>query len=980
MIFTIFQARFTKDCRMKKILYTLILISIVPFCVFSQYYETGQDPASIRWRQINTNNFQVIYPDDFEQQAQRVAYIFEKVYAYAAENLKQTPRKISVVLHTYTVKSNALVAWAPKRIEFYTTPHQQMYAQDWLEQLAIHEFTHVMQMNRVQEELPAIFKLLLGEQAAAAVVGAYLPFWLIEGDAVTNETAFSASGRGRLPSFLMENKAALLEKGDYSLSKSYLGSYKDYVPNHYYVGYWLTAKAKEKYGADVFNQGITKAARNPFSINPINSVLKKETGSNQNSLYKQVFSELKNEWQQEINEAQAVDYPVVSPDKKAYTRYLMPHVYNGNIYALRESIDDITRIVCIDKLKNEKIVHSPGYLFEESFSGEKNLLIWSENQPDIRWTHSDRSVICVFNIESGELKRFKTENKVFAPQISPDLQSFAAVEVDVQNNCFLSVFDLKTGKRTVKYTTADNQYFFTPCWNEKSDQLYFIALNAKGKYLASLKIGQESHVAITEPSFSNIKNQFYSEGKIYFVGSYSGIDNIYAIDLSDKSLYKLTSVKFGADYPSVNRNDKELIFSNYSSDGFALSAIENQPDKWTKLDVLPDKKFELAENLTAQMKGELILEKPDSVLFPSKKYSKLGHAFNFHSWAPLYVDADEYDIRPGITMFSQNKLGTSVINLGYDYSTSDKTGKFVAGFKYSGWFPVFEINANTGKSASQYYQITQTKNQEGQIVKQDTVIKRFTWSEQNLNLNVNLPFIFSSGSYHRLLQPELRYEYTNITHDSSSPDAFFEGNYQTLSYRLYFHNLQHMSQQSIQSKWGQTFEFIYRHSPSGKIDFGTLVAGQSYLYFPGLMKNQGLRVYNAYQEKTITNRNSFSNSIRIPRGYHSIQNTSFYSFAGDYRLPIVCPDLSIGKLAYIKRIRASLFYDYGKYKSPVFSEDGDYVLSVDRNISSLGIELISDLHALRFFAPLQVGLRSIYRPTFQDMQFEFLFSIDFSGL
>lgn len=965
---------------MKKIIFILVLLTVFPISIFAQYYETGQDPASIRWRQINTGNFQVIYPEDFEQQAQRVAYIFGKVYAYATDNLQQTPRKISVVLHTHTVKSNALVAWAPKRIEFYTTPHQQMYAQDWLEQLAIHEFTHVMQMDRIQEELPGIFKLLFGEQVAAAVVGAYLPFWLIEGDAVTNETAFSQTGRGRLPSFLMENKALLLEGNEYSLNKLYLGSYKNYVPNHYYLGYWLTGKVKEKYGTDIFNRGITKAARNPFSVNPINSVLKKETGSNQNGLFKQVFSELKDEWQQEINAAQAIDYPVVSPDKKVYARYLMPHEYKGNIYALRESIDDITRIVAIDSRKNEKVVHSPGYLFEESFSGEKNLLIWSENQPDIRWTHSDRSVICVFDIESGELKRIRTENKVFAPHVSPDLQSFAAVEVDVQNNCFLSVFDLKTGKRTVKYTTADNQYFFTPSWDETGDRLFFIALNANGKYLASLKIGQESHSSITTPSFSNIKNPFYFAGKIYFIGSYSGIDNIYAIELSDKSMYKLTSVKFGADYPSVNESGKEIIFSNYSSDGFALATIENQSDKWKKLDAFPDTKFELAENLTAQMKGELILEKPDSVNFPSKKYSKLGHAFNFHSWAPLYVDADQYEVRPGITMFSQNKLGTSVIHLGYDYSTSDKTGKFVAGLKYSGWFPVFEINVDAGKSASQYYQITQTKNQEGQIVKQDTVVKRFTWNEQNLDLNVNLPLIFSSGRYHRLLQPEVGYEYTNIAHDSSSPDGFFKGNYQALSYRLYYHNLQHMSQQNIQSKWGQIFELIYRHSPSGKIDFGTLVAGQSYLYFPGLMKNHGFRIYNGYQEKTITNQNSFSNSIRLPRGYHSVQNTSFYSFAGDYRLPIVCPDLSIGKMAYIKRIKASLFYDYGKYMSPVFSEDGDYVLSVGRSISSLGIELQSDLHVLRFFAPMQVGVRSIYRPDFQDMQFDFLFSIDFSGL
>ena len=964
---------------MKKIIFLLVLVVLLPVVSFSQYFETGQDPAGIRWRQINTPNFQLIFPEDFELQAQRVAYIFEKVYDYSLENLGQAPRKISVVLHTHTVKSNALVAWAPRRIEFFTTPHQQIYAQDWLEQLAIHEFAHVMQMDRIQQELPKLFTLLLGEQAAAAVVGAYLPFWLLEGDAVSNETAFTQAGRGRLPSFLMENKALALEKKNYSLNKLYLGSYKEYVPDHYSLGYWFAGKIKEKYGAEIWNTAMNRAARSSFSLTPINSTLKKETGMGQKALFKQVFSELKEEWQQELAGAGVRDYPVISPAKKSFASYLYAHQYKGDIYALRESLDDIPRIVRIDSLRNEQALHTPAWLFKESFSGEKSLLIWSENQPDIRWAHSDRSVIVVFDLESGAKKRFRTENKLFAPKIAPDLTRFAAVEVDSRNRYFLSVFDLETGERKLQYATPDNQFFFTPCWDKTGDCLFFVALKPEGKYLAALKIGEERHEALSGTSFVNIKNPVYHSGKLYFVGSYSGIDNLYAISLNDQSKYRLSSVKFGADYPAVSENGAEIIFSNYSSDGFALAQLVNQPGNWQKLGAFPDEKFELAENLSAQMKGRLDLQKPDSVVYPSKKYSKLSHALNFHSWAPLFVDSDEYGIRPGVSLFSQNKLGTAVTKLGYDYDYSEKTGKFVAGFKYSGWYPVFEAGFKAGKSASEYYQITQTLNHLGQIVRQDTVLKQFSWNEKELNLNTSLPLNLSSGKYHRLLEPAITYEYTSISHDKSTPGTFFRGNYQTLGYRLYFHNLHRMSHQDIQHDWGQIVDFVYRHSPFGNIDFGNLVALQSYLYFPGLAKNHGIRIYNGYQEKTIQTQNSFSNSIRTPRGYHSAQNTRFYSFAGDYRLPLICPDLSIGKWAYIKRIKASLFYDYGNLQVPVFNNDGNYQYSVGRTMQSVGVELQSDLHVLRFFAPIEAGVRTIYRPDFQDVQFELLFSVDFSG-
>jgi len=965
---------------MKHIFFLLVLTFLLSDLAFSQYYETGQDPARIHWRQINTSDFQIIYPEDFEQQAQKVAFIFEKVYEYAAENLKHSPRKISVILHTHTVKSNGLVAWTPKRIELFTTPNQQIYPQDWLEQLAVHEFSHVLQMDRVQEDIPLIIKILLGEQAAAIVVGAYLPYWLLEGDAVNNETAFSEAGRGRLPSFLMENKALLLEKGEYSLSKLYLGSYKQYIPNHYYLGYWLTGKTKEKYGINTWSQVTDRAAKNPFSFTPVNSALKKQTGMGLSSLYRQTFAGLKKEWEQELESAHPIDYPLLSPHRKVFTSYTMAYRYKNKIFALRNSLDDITRIVSIDSLKNETIVYTPGYLFKESFSGTGNLFIWSENQPDIRWEHSDRSVICVLNEETGQKKRFRTENKVFAPVISPDLKCFAAVEEDVQDHHFLSVFDLETGKRLQKYATPDNQLFFTPCWNESGDRLFFIALDANGKYLASMKMGGNKHERLAPSSFQNIKNPVYHAGKIYFAAGYSGIDNIYAIDLTDKSKYQLSSVKFGAGYPSVSDDGRKIIFSNYSSDGYKLAELDNKLAEWEKTETFPDKKYELAESLSAQVKGKPDLQKPDSVQYKSERYSKLGHLLNFHSWAPAYINTDDYELRPGVSMFSQNKLGTSVVNLGYDYNSSERTGKFVTGIKYTGWLPVIDIDANAGKRASQYYQIVQTVNQQGQVLKQDTVLRRFTWNEQNLSLDVYIPFVLSSGKYSRLLQPEVKYEFTNISHDSTSPEQFFSGNYQTLSYRLYFYNMLHSSEQSLQSRWGQIIDLTYRHSPTGNIDFGNIAAVQAYLYFPGFLKNHGIRLYNGYQKKNMITQNSFSNSVRIPRGFYSVQNTSFYSFAADYRFPVACPDWSIGKWAYIKRIKASLFYDYGNYQSPLFSDDGQYEFSIGRTMSSLGVELLSDMHVLRFFAPLELGFRSTYRPDYRDMQFELLFSIDFSGL
>jgi len=47
---------------MKKYL-LILLFAVLLNIANAQYFQTGQDPAYIRWRQINTENFQLIYPD-----------------------------------------------------------------------------------------------------------------------------------------------------------------------------------------------------------------------------------------------------------------------------------------------------------------------------------------------------------------------------------------------------------------------------------------------------------------------------------------------------------------------------------------------------------------------------------------------------------------------------------------------------------------------------------------------------------------------------------------------------------------------------------------------------------------------------------------------------------------------------------------------------------------------------------------------------
>ena len=956
---------------MKHIICTLfLLLLLVANTANAQFYQTGQDPSSIQWRQINTENFQVIYPDEFENEAQRLTIVLSKVYDYGSETMNFNPRKISVVLHTRTAQSNGMVAWAPKRIELFTTPHQQMYAQDWLEQLAIHEFRHVVQMDKIQKELPFILKLIFGEQATAIVTGAYLPLWFLEGDAVVSETALSKTGRGRMASFSMEYRAQLAEKGKYSFDKAFLGSFKDFVPDHYKLGYWMVGKTREKYGPQIWSDVLNKVGNHPFNIVPMTSVLKKQTGMNSKKLYNKIFDDLAREWKPDMNSWTNSNVSTVSPSRKNFTNYRFAEFYKDSlIVAYRTAMDDIGRFVLIGPDQSEKIIYTPGSVFDESVSIKNHLIIWAERRADIRWTHADRSVILIYNIETNQKQEIRNENKLFSPVISPDLKSFAAVEVDPQNNVFLSIFDLNSGKAIQRFKANDHQYLFTPCWDEKGERLYVVSLSSKGKCMMSIDFQTKEFIPITPMTFGNLKNPVFTNDQLIFSADFSGTDHLYSLDPENLQISRIHKATFGADYPSGINSKNQMLFSNYSADGYRLAKINSSDQtNWKRVGDISLESNQLADNLTAQEKGMPDFESSDSIKYASKKYSKSGNLFSFHSWAPAYMDIDSYEIRPGISLFSQNKLGTAETRLGYDYNSADQTGKAHLGFNYLGWFPEIKTEFSAGEEASNYYP------------SDDSTFYRVTSQVQTADVGIDLPLDLSKGKYSRFLFPEITYSFENVKALDLTFSDQYHGSYHGLTYRVYFYNLLHTSAKSLMPKWGQQIDFTFKHTPFIGNDLGTLSGVQSVLFFPGLTKNAGFRIYQGYQERTFTQGYSFSDMVRYPRGFQSFQNNKMYSLAADYKFPIFYPDLSLGKFAYFKRLKTSLFYDFAWLSVPAKDRNGKiYPNYHEFNMKSLGVELTTDFHFLRFFAPLEMGVRSIYLPDSDTYRFDMLFSINVNG-
>jgi len=136
------------------------------------------------------------------------------------------------------------------------------------------------------------------------------------------------------------------------------------------------------------------------------------------------------------------------------------------------------------------------------------------------------------------------------------------------------------------------------------------------------------------------------------------------------------------------------------------------------------------------------------------------------------------------------------------------------------------------------------------------------------------------------------------------------------------------------------------------------------------MRHQGLNIYTGYQYRIIgSNKYKFLDIVSYPRGVTGMQDQELISFKGTYAFPIAYPDWSVGPVLYLKRIRANIFYDYAIGLNTMGTN----------YYNSTGIDLITELHVLRFLAPIDLGVRCIYLPDEGNVVWNLLFAIGLSS-
>jgi hypothetical protein len=911
---------------------------------------TFQNPPSLHWKAIESDNFEIIFPEEITTSAQRIANTLEHIYTADSKSLKVKPKKLSLILHNQNTISNGFVNLAPRRSEWFNTPPQSgpIDPTEWYNLLAVHEFRHVAQFDKTNSGFTRILYYLFGENGWFLGSMVSVPIWFWEGDAVGMETILTRGGRGRMPNFDMPIRTLLLSGRRFSYYKMISGSYRDWFANPYPLGYLMTTYVKRHYGVEVWPEILSQTSKFSFLPYSFSLSLKGKTGKGVVGTYKATMNELENLWKEQLTGVTLTGASRINRKQNGFlTYYLYPqHAPDGSLIVAKYGLGDQPTFIKIDVNGREEFLFYPGDWEQTPFSVAGDKLVWGEFEYDPRWSWRDFTVIKVFDLSRKKIRRITSQTRLHAPALSPDGRMIAAVEYDTRNQSHLVILNSETGKEIRRLDNPGNILLMIPRWSPDGKQIVLTRLGSQGKALTIVHLDEGTYEDVVPFGLDNIWHPVYCDHYILFNASYSGIDNIYALDLSNRQIYQVTSRKYGAFNPAPSPDGKWLAFNDYTKEGYNVAEMPLNPTAWVKLEDVARKNINYSEPLIVQEAGSDILDSIPRKIYPVKGYNEFSHLLNIHSWYLFSSPEEENSV---ISLLSMNRLGTFQSSLGYQYNSNEKTSAGFLNASYGGFYPLIDFGGSYGERASTYRDQFDKKNS-------------YHWQESTFDLGFRLPLNLSRGVYQTSFSLGAKGSYTRISDltylkDHDKNNGFFT----PLTYRFsFFRGYQWIS--DLNPVWGQTIDIVFRHTPFKGDYHGRLFSAQTSLFFPGLFKRNSLHLEAAYEEQN-PGGYWFDSEILFPRGYSYQFHERIAKGGINYAFPLWYPDLNILSIMYFKRWKTNLFYDYG------VAWDGDN----DKFYRSFGTELTTDMNIFNLPINFDLGVRYSYLLETKKHVFEFVF-------
>lgn len=955
----------------------LVFAGAVPQRAGAQYYSWGAD-APMRWSRMHTPEQRIIVPDTALGLAGRMRCYMDAVRPVIGYGFTHGPLPVQVVMHPQNAQANGMVMFMPLRMEILSMPAVESYSMPWLKQLAAHEYRHAVQYSNLDRGVVRVLSRILGQQGA--MVGlALMPLWALEGDAVMMETSASSFGRALQPSFTLGYRAmgrvgrdAGAARDRRNVDKWFCGSYLEYIPDHYQLGYQLNAYAYERYGENIWNRTARYAARNPYTIATTHFAFKKYYDTSVTKLFRETFDDLQRFWESlPAEESSAV--PLTQLPERTPTTYRWPMPLGDTaVLAWKSDYARASRFVAIDRRTGAErhVAYTGSLSTRPAIEGDR--VVWTEYRRSLLFDERVLSVAAEMHLSAPRPRaRTLRSGMLLYPAFGDGTLGWIAYAPD-------GSYRFEDERGSVWPVPAGCEIHGL-AWDDATRGWYVLTTDDDGMGIA--RIDDQGLHPVRPAAYVTLSDLRAEGGRLYFGSIASGKDEAHCFDLAEGREYRLTTSAYGSFAPAPAGD--RLLVTTYDRRGYSVAS---QRLDTLRFEVAPSRIPENRVNPPRAKWPTILLDTvrfaPDDSLARAastsvRRYRKGFTLFNPHSWAPISFDPFaaieefELDAQAGVTLLSQNLLSSTDAFASYGWSRAGGS-RYRAAIRYAGLGVRLEGNITYGGGDQLVYTFTASdpETQEPYTPMPSGPRRRYL----SAGLNASLPLYFQRGYHTRQLTLSAQWNYSNglvAQYDriergeegiANLTEIGFDEGLHKLVFGVSFSDQVLRAVRDLAPRWGYTLRASYTLNPTND-NFTQLLSLYGRVLLPGAARHHSLSVEANYQATPGGVRFgqgnaplSYRSTQLIPHGFTSasILANDYVALSANYRLPLGYPDGGIPTLLYFKRISLYAGGDYAQFRSG----------GAQRRIWAVGGSLAFDFNFARVpSSGTSVATLSCYRPS-----------------
>lgn len=705
----------------------LISLGFVLF-TFLQTAETAVFDPKQKYETIQTEHFSIHFSKNIEETAREVAVICEETYQTLSPKYNWRPFfRTQVILTDSADEADGMASvipynWVYLRVAAPPATSSMAVYKDWLRLLIMHEYTHIMQIDK-HGGFWTPFRYILGKTAAP---NGLVPRWIKEGFTVYEETVNTEGGRGRSSFGEMMVRTSVLEDKFPAIDEADGDQWKwpDGFPPYIWGGKFIKYLA-DKYGEDKIYEFVERTGESPlileinrqarqsfskmeFDTKKIHNryVKEKKIGAPRSKTFyalwkdwhqylKELYKPLREKIEKEgltpfevvLKSRQTIAAPIISPDGKKVV-YSEETPFRPPLF----KISDIDG-------GNPKIIKKDILVSQASFLKDGSSIFFSRPSKYKRYQYVYD--IFRYDIETKKFKRLTSGKRARDPDVSPDGKNLVCTTQD-QGSMALNLLDLEKKELTELPTDAPTHTQFSNPRFSPDGKRIAVAVSLPG-HIWDVYIYTEKGKLVTHVTNDDAvdRDPFWSpDGNwLYFASDRTGISNIYRYNLRTKKTEKVTNVLTGAFSPRVTADGETLYVQYYNGEGFDIRKtslkrgtpvdVKNVDDSWLKKDF--SKPWHLGDAVRI---SRLPMAETEAVAglqqYKVKKYSPFtGSLFMPKSLMPTFMTTDDGVLIGGMVGGADPLRWHSWMG-GVNYRTDASYLGYFFNYDYARFRPIFE--------------------------------------------------------------------------------------------------------------------------------------------------------------------------------------------------------------------------------------------------------------------------------------------------